>query len=106
MKRSKLRNKYLRERANKAKSLRNKQRNLSVNSLCETERDYFRNLNNKIVTDYRKFWKTVSPVCSKRAFHRECIILKESNKTIINNEELPEQKSLIYFRVKSYPIST
>ena len=62
MKRSKLRNKYLRERTNEAKSLYNKQRNLCVSILRKNKRDYFGNLNNKIVTDNRKFWKTISPL--------------------------------------------
>ena len=60
MKRSKLRNKYLRERTNKAKSLYNKQRNLCESILRKNKGDFFGNLNNKIVTDNRKFWKTIS----------------------------------------------
>ena len=48
MKRSKLRNKYLRERMNEARSLYNKQRNLYVNILRKRyKRDYFGNLNKK-----------------------------------------------------------
>ena len=54
----------------------------------KNKRDYFGNLNNKIVTDNLKFWKTISPLFSEKAFHRECITLKESNKTITNNAEL------------------
>ena len=88
MKRPKLRNKYLRERTNEAKSLYNKQRNLCVSIFRKNKRDYFGNLNNKIFTDNRKFWKIKSPLFSKRAFHRECITLKESNKTLTNNVEL------------------
>ena len=86
MYRSKLWNKYLCERTNKAKSLYNKQRNLWVSISCKNNRDYFGILNNKIVTDNRKFWKTVSPVFSEKAFRRECVALKESNKAITNNE--------------------
>ena len=66
MKNSKLRNKYLRERKNEVKSLYNKKRNLCVSILCKNKRNYFRNLNNSIVTDNRKFWKTTSPFYSKR----------------------------------------
>ena len=95
MKRSKLWNKYLRERTNEAKSLYNKQRNLCVSILRKNKRDYFGNLNNKIVTDNRKFWKTISPLFSEKAFHRECITLKESNKTIANNGELDETFSRV-----------
>ena len=55
MKKSKLRNKYLCERTNEAKSLYNKQRNLYVSIVRKNKRDYFGNLNNKNVTDNRKF---------------------------------------------------
>ena len=90
MKRSKLRNKYLHGRKNKTKSLYNKQRNLYVSILRKNKRDYFGNLNSKIFTDYRKFRKTVSPLFSEKDLHRECITLKESNKTITKNVELAE----------------
>ena len=81
LKRSKLRNKYLRERMNEAKSLYNKQRNFCVSILRKKKRDYFGSLNNEIVTDNRKFWKTISPFFSEKTFH---------NKKITNNVELAE----------------
>ena len=87
MKKSKLGNKYLRERMNEAKSLRNEQRNLCVSILPKNKRDYFGNLHKKIVTNNRNFWKTISPLFSEKAFHRECITLKESSKTTTNNEK-------------------
>ena len=90
MERSKLRNKYLRERTNEVKSLCNKQRNLCVSVLRKNKRDYFGNLNSKIVTNNNKFWKAISLLFSEKAFHSEWITLKESNKTITNNEELAE----------------
>ena len=90
MKRSKLRNKYLPERTNEGKGLYNTKRNICVSILPKTKRGYFGNLNNKIVTDNRKFWKTISPLFSEKAFHRECITLIESNKIITNNVELVE----------------
>ena len=90
MKKSKLGNRYLRERTNEKKSLCNEQRNLCVSILRKNKRDYFGNLHNKIVTNNRNFWKTISPLFSEKAFHRECITLKESSKTITNNEKLAE----------------
>ena len=62
MKRSKLSNKYLRERTNQAKSLYNKKRNPCVSILRKNKRDYLGNLNNKIITGNRTFWKTISPL--------------------------------------------
>ena len=67
--------------------------------LCKNKRDYFGNLNNKIVTNTRKFWKTVSSFFSEKAFHRECITLKESNKTIRNNEELAETFNTFFSKI-------
>ena len=99
MKRSKLRKKYLRERTNEAKSLFNKQRNLCVSILRKNKRDCFGNLNNTIVANNRKFWKTVSPLFSEKAFHRECITLKESNKTITNNVEPAETFNTFFSKI-------
>ena len=99
MKRSKLWNKYLREITNEAKSLYNKQRNLCVTTLRKNKRDYFGNLNKKIVTDNKKFWKIISRLFSEKAFHRECITLKESNKTITNNAELAETFNTFFSKI-------
>ena len=67
--------------------------------LCENKRDYFGNLNNKIVTDNLKFWKTTNPLVSKKTFHRERITLKESNKTITNNVELAETYNTFFSKI-------
>ena len=55
MQRSKLRQKILKERTNDSKPLYNRQRNLCVSLLRKTKRDYFKQLNNKVVYDNRKF---------------------------------------------------
>ena len=99
MKRSKFRNKYLRERTNEAESLYDKQRSLCVIILRKNKRDYFGNLNNKIVTDKRKFWKTIGPLFFEKAFHGECITLKESNKTITNNAEIAETFNTFFSKI-------
>ena len=67
--------------------------------LRKNKRDCFGNLNKKIVTDNRKFWETTIPLFSDKAFHRECITLKESNKTITNNEELAETFSTFFSKI-------
>ena len=86
MKKTKLGNKYLRQRTNETKSLYNKHKKF----LRKNKKDYFGNLNNKIVSDNRTFWKTISPLFSEKSFCREYATLKESNQTIRNNEELAE----------------
>ena len=58
--------------------------------LRKTKRDYFKQLNNKVISDNKKFWQTISPLFSEKAFRKETIILKDSNRTITNNHELAE----------------
>ena len=56
MHKSRLRNKFLRERerTNECKIAYNKQRNICVSLLHKTKRDYFANLNTKIMEGNRK----------------------------------------------------
>ena len=90
MQRSKLRQKFLKERTNDSKHLHKRQRNLCVSLLRKTKRDYFKQLNNKVVSSNRKFWQKISHLFSAKAFSNETIILKHNNRTITNNHELAE----------------
>ena len=58
--------------------------------LHKTKKYFFGQLDDRVVSDYRKFRKTVGPLFSWKAFHKESIILNNNNKTISNNEELAE----------------
>ena len=68
MHRSRLRNKFLRERTKESKIAYNKQRNICVSLLRKTKRDYFANLDTKIMKDNRKFWKIVNPLFSEKSY--------------------------------------
>ena len=89
MNRSKLR-KILKNRSEESRRRFNRQRNFCVSLLRKTKRRFFGKLNHKVVSDNRKFWKTVGPVFSEKAFHKESFILNNNNKIISNNEELAE----------------
>ena len=67
MHKSRFRNKFLRERTKESNIAYNKQRNISVSLLRKTKRDYFANLDTKIMKDNRKFWKTVNPLFSEKS---------------------------------------
>ena len=84
---SKFRNRFLKEKAEESKRFYNKQRSISESLLGKTKRNYYAQLDNKIVNDNRKFWKAVSPLFSEKTFHKESIILKEHGKTITNNKK-------------------
>ena len=90
MQRSKLRQKFLEERTNDSKHLYIRQRNLCVSLLWKTKRDYFKQLNNKVVSDNREFWQTKSPLYSEKVFCKETK-LKDNNRAITKNHELAAQ---------------
>ena len=86
----KLRNKFLKTRNEESKRRFNRQRNFCVSSLRKNKRRFFGKLDHRVVSDNRKFWKTVGPLFSEKAFHKESITLNNNNKTISNNAELAE----------------
>ena len=67
MHKSKLTQKFLKERTNDSKHLYNRQRNLCA-SLLRKKRDYFKLLNNKVISDNKKFWQTISPYFQRKRF--------------------------------------
>ena len=87
MNRSRLRNKVLKTRNEESKRRFNRQRNFCVS---KNKRRFSGKLDHRVVSDNIKFWKTVGPLFSEKAFHKESIILNNNNKTISNNEELAE----------------
>ena len=51
---------------------------------------FFGKLDHNLAYDNREFCKTVGPLFSEKAFHKESIILNNNNKIISNDEELAE----------------
>ena len=88
MDRSKLRNKFLKLETRNLKSLIAKE--ISVLACSARIRRFFGKLDHRVVSDNITFWKTIGPLFSEKAFHKESIILNNNNKTISNNEELAE----------------
>ena len=68
----------------------NRQKNFFASLLCKIERRFFGKLDNRVVSDNRKFWKTVGPLFSEKAFHKAFYynILNNNSKAISNNEEV------------------
>ena len=56
----------------------------------KNEKGHFKPLNNKVISDNRKFWQTIRLLFSEKAFRKETITLKDSNRTITSNHELAE----------------
>ena len=88
MKRSNLKNKYLKSRSEEDRQRFVKQRNLCVSLLRKTKKSYFLNLNEKNVIDNQKFWKTVKPMLSNKFVNSEKITLVDNERIIISDKEI------------------
>ena len=77
MKRSRLRNKFLKSKSEADKKNYVKQRNYCVSLLRRTKKEYYGNLDPRKVADNRTFWRTVKPFLSNKSVENEKIILVE-----------------------------
>ena len=85
MKRSRLRNKFLRDRTDTSRDEYKKQSNLCVSLLKKAKKDHFANVDTKSVTDNKKFWQTVKPLFSNKVKVKKVIKLVE-NDVMIEDE--------------------
>ena len=85
MLRTKLRNKFLKQKTTETRSAYNKQRNICVSIPRKAKRSYFENLDIKNLSDNRKFWGTIKPLFSNKVRSNDYITLNE-NDLLIRNE--------------------
>ena len=88
MKRSNLRNKYLKNRSEEDRQRFRKQRNLCVSLLRKTKRSYYSNINKKNIIDNRNVWKTVKSMLSNKFVTSEKIALVDNDKIITNDKKI------------------
>ena len=88
MKRSKLKNKFHKERNAKNCSNYKQQRNYCLNLLKESKTCHFNNLHVKDVTENKRFWKTIKPFFTDKAKNSNNIILTEDFQTIWEDEKI------------------
>ena len=86
--RSKLRNNFLRHRFNEN---RKKKVFETTELLClfaeKNKKDYYSNLNEKIITDNTKIWKRFTSFLSYKVFSNETITSVENNKIVNDDNE-------------------
>ena len=80
MKRSRLRNKFLKSKSEADKKNYVKQRNYCVSLLRRTKKEYYRNLDPRKVVYYRAFLRTVKPFLSNKSVENEKMILVKKEK--------------------------
>ena len=105
MKRARLRNVYLKKRAEATKAANNYQRNICVSLLRKSKRSYFENLNVKLVRDNKTFWKNVAPLFSNKIKSKERITLIENENIISNDKKVAKTFHEFFRNVKCLDIS-
>ena len=88
MVRSKLKNKYNKNRTGENWGSYKNKRHFSVNLLWKTKKDYFNDLNIKNITDNKVFWKTIKPYFSNKGLNSSSLILSEKNKIVTNDQDI------------------
>ena len=95
MKRNKLQNKFLKDGTEENRNRYASQRNCCVSLLEKTKKENFGDLNQKNVSDNKKFWKTVKPFLSDKIISTEQITLVENNEIISEDSDVAQ--TLNYF---------
>ena len=90
MKRSRLRNKYRKNKNDVSEVAFKKQRNYCVSLLKKVKKSYFGKLQPSSICDNKMFWKTVKPLFSKEAVSTDNITLIENNVIISEDEKVAE----------------
>ena len=93
MTRSRLRNRFLKNRSEENRKIFCKQRNKCVSLLRKSKKDYFENLNERNITDKNVSGKPSKLFLSKKIHLREKISLteEESSSLLTNREEVAKE---------------
>ena len=101
MKRSRLRNKFLKHRTDTNKKNYNTQKNLCKKLLKNTKKSYFENFDTKKITDNRSFWKAILPLFTQNSSKGEKINLIDESEIIFSDEEPCETFNQFFSNVVS-----
>ena len=82
--------KFLRKKTEEIRKLYVKQRNKWVSLLEKAKKQYYQHLDEKNVTDNKKFWKTVKPLLSDKPVSTEKINLTENEKLLTSQSDTAE----------------
>ena len=99
MKRSRLRNKFLNTKSDIDRKAYNKQRNYVVSLLRNEKKNFYSNLDTKVVIDNRTFWKTVKPFLSEKVTKQSKINLVEDDKIISRDDQIAKKFSEYFINI-------
>ena len=90
MKRSSLRNKYLKHRTDLNKECYNKQRNYCTHLIKKAKKEYYSHLNPSSVSNSMTFWKTVKPLFTDKILTGDNIVLVENDEIVNENDKIAD----------------
>ena len=90
MTKSRLRNKYLKNRNEENRAIYVKQRNYCVSLLRKSKKKYYENLDERNLMDNKLFWKTIKPSFSDKIVTRDKVHLTENGEVVKTELETPE----------------
>ena len=103
MKRSRIRNKFLREKNQANRDNYKFQRNLCKKLLRKTKNSYLSNLDTKKITDSITFWKKVIPLFTSKPSKSENIII-EGDKSISHEKTFVKYLIIVYKKADEWYI--
>ena len=104
MKRSRIRNKFLREKNQADRDNYKFQRNLCKKPLRKTKTSYLSNLDTKKITDSITFWKKVIPLFTSKPSKSENIIIIEGDKSISHEKTFVKYLIIVYKKADEWYI--
>ena len=99
MLRSRLRNKFNEDRTAENWNNFREQRNSCVKLFRKEKRNYYNSLDISLVTDDKKFWKTIKPFFSDRSQSQNKIVLTDGGRIISNDVEVAETMNEFFVTV-------
>ena len=96
MNRSRLHNKFLKKPTLDNKRNYNKQRNYCTGLFRKEKRNYFNNLDTKLIIDNKKFWNTIKPLFSDKHSIKKKITIVDGDKIITNDSEIAETMNMFF----------
>ena len=99
MLRSRLRNKYNEERPAENWNNFRKERNSCFKLFRKEKRNYYNSIDISLVTDNKKFWKTVKPFFSDRSQSQNKIVLTAGERIMSNDVEVEETMNEFFVTV-------
>ena len=90
MKRTRLRNKFLKDVSDSNRVAYNTQRNYCVSLVRKAKKSYYSNLDHKKIVDNKTFWKTIKAFFADKGVNHDNITLVENEETVSYNKEISE----------------